>query len=91
VTSRYDELSERARFFLENWDELDLAEMCASGEATARQTKAAIARIRTLHQQYRSVYDDATDSCAHCNQISGDVIPWPCPTIDALNGAETQP
>lgn len=44
-----------------------------------------VARIRALHQQYRDVFAVGDhDSCAHCNQISGAVVPWPCPTITAL-------
>jgi hypothetical protein len=50
--------------------------------------RAAEARIRGLHQQYRFAGDDTTDYCAHCNQISGGWIPWPCPTIRALDGDE---
>ncbi|MGA4942157.1 hypothetical protein [Streptomyces cinereoruber] len=45
-----------------------------------------MARVRALHQQYRFAGDDTTDYCAHCNQISGGWIPWPCPTIAALEG-----
>jgi hypothetical protein len=33
TTNRYDELSDRARWFMENFDELDRAELCASVEA----------------------------------------------------------
>lgn len=50
--------------------------------------RAAVARIRGLHQQYRFAGDDTTDYCAHCNQISGGWIPWPCPTIRALDGEQ---
>lgn len=46
--------------------------------------RAAEARVRALHQQYRFAGDDTTDYCSHCNQISGGWIPWPCPTIRAL-------
>ncbi|MEV4861484.1 hypothetical protein [Streptomyces ossamyceticus] len=46
--------------------------------------RAAEARVRALHQQYRFTGDDTTDYCSHCNQISGGWIPWPCPTIQAL-------
>jgi hypothetical protein len=41
MTNRYDELSDRARWFMENFDELDLAELCANQEA-------AINRVRHL-------------------------------------------
>lgn len=33
MANRYDELSERGRWFLNNFDEVDLAETCASTEA----------------------------------------------------------
>jgi len=48
--------------------------------------RAAVARVRALRQQYRFAGDDTTDYCAHCNQISGGWIPWPCPTVQALDG-----
>jgi hypothetical protein len=52
--------------------------------------QTAVARVRALHQQYRFAGDDTTDYCAHCNQISGGWIPWPCPTVQALT-ADEQP
>ncbi|MBX9425465.1 hypothetical protein [Streptomyces lateritius] len=51
--------------------------------------EAAIAEVRSVHRQYRSACDDANDYCAHCNQISGGWIPWPCPTIRALDKQPT--
>jgi hypothetical protein len=48
VTNRYDELSERARFFLENWDEIDLAEICASGDRESATLKAKLDRVREI-------------------------------------------
>jgi len=60
----------------------------AAAEEQPAETQAdgrAEARIRALHQQYRFAGDDTTDYCAHCNQISGGWIPWPCPTIAALD------
>ena len=41
--------------------------------------RAAEARVRALHQEY-AFGDDPQVYCAHCNQISGGWIPWPCPT-----------
>ncbi|MES9522424.1 hypothetical protein [Streptomyces capoamus] len=53
------------------------------------QTDRAVeARVRALHQQYRFAGDDTTDYCAHCNQLSGGWIPWPCPTVRALDGEQ---
>ncbi|MEU6057965.1 hypothetical protein [Streptomyces sp. NPDC047097] len=48
------------------------------------QAEAALSRIESLHEQYRFAGDDGTDYCAHCNQMSGAWIPWPCPTLRAL-------
>jgi hypothetical protein len=64
--------------------------------AGSEDTPRADARVRALHQQYRFAGDDTTDYCSHCNQISGGWIPWPCPTVQALDdacrlAAETQP
>lgn len=54
-----------------------------------REAHRAVARVRSLHHEYRSVYDEGDDrSCAHCNQISGYAVPWPCPTIKALEGIQ---
>lgn len=51
------------------------------------QLRGAEVRVRALHQQYRDVYAVGDEnSCAHCNQLSGTVIRWPCPTIAALDG-----
>lgn len=46
--SRYDDMSERARFYLENNDEIELAEMVASYDARIGQLKAALDRVRAL-------------------------------------------
>lgn len=46
--------------------------------------RAAVARVRALHQQY-TFGDGTTDYCAHCNQIRGGWVPWPCPTVRALD------
>jgi hypothetical protein len=43
VTSRYDELSPRARWFMENFDELDLADICATQEAAKEKLEAELA------------------------------------------------
>ncbi|MFI1701986.1 hypothetical protein ACH419_39400 [Streptomyces bobili] len=40
TTNRYDELSDRARWFMQNFDELDLADICASTEAAKKQAEA---------------------------------------------------
>lgn len=43
MTSRYDELSPRARWFMENFDELDLADICANQEAAKAKLEAELA------------------------------------------------
>ena len=53
MTSRYDELGPRALWFLENFDELDLAEICASNEAAAAKTQAALVRDQAALAQVR--------------------------------------
>jgi hypothetical protein len=60
VTSRYDDLSPRARWFLQNFDEIDLADTCASHEAAAERAQAqlvrdqaALAQVRLLIGAYR--------------------------------------
>ena len=66
--------------------ETELLRVAAEEQPTETQDDGrAEARIRALHQQYRFAGDDTTDYCAHCNQISGGWIPWPCPTIAALD------
>jgi hypothetical protein len=65
-------------------------EVAAAREEASRgepqPARGQVARVRALHQQYRFAGDDSTDYCAHCNQISGGWVPWPCPTVQALSG-----
>ncbi|MFE4857321.1 hypothetical protein [Streptomyces sp. NPDC056670] len=71
MTSRYDQLDARARFFLENWDEIDLAEMCASSETAAKRQQAAIERVRALAADMRtwcSPHNLAVDYADHIEQ-----------------------
>lgn len=52
------------------------------------QRRQAEQRIRELHREYRSVYDEGDDrSCAHCNHFGGYAVPWPCPTIATLGAS----
>lgn len=53
MTSRYDELSPRARWFTENFDELDLADICANNEAAAAKAQAAAIRDQSALAQIR--------------------------------------
>lgn len=82
-SDRYSELGPRALWFLENLDELDLAESCAGAE----RTEAAVARVRALHQPFPY---SGQQLCAECCASAGqhpDSTPtsWPCPTISALD------
>jgi len=52
------------------------------------ETRAAVARVKQLHAEY-FFGDDPTAYCAHCNQISAGWVPYPCPTLKALNGEES--
>jgi hypothetical protein len=45
--------------------------------------KAAVVRVRDLHSPFMSGFSN-TAYCAHCNQLTGGWIPYPCPTIQAL-------
>jgi hypothetical protein len=48
MTSRYDQLNPRARWYLNNFDEIDLADICAAHEASNQTREAALARVRHL-------------------------------------------
>ena len=45
----------------------------------------ALERVRELHKQVPGPYDDYV--CDHCTDLYGDdAIPYPCPTIKAIEG-----
>ncbi|MFI6560362.1 hypothetical protein [Streptomyces sp. NPDC050534] len=48
MTDRYEQLSDRARWYLNNFDEIDLADICASQEASNRAREETIERVRTV-------------------------------------------
>lgn len=54
----------------------------------ARQLRATVARVRALHQQYRTAWTDEFDVCSHCTR-GMDLVPWPCDTVRALDGDPT--
>ncbi|MFF1574696.1 hypothetical protein ACFVWR_18305 [Leifsonia sp. NPDC058292] len=67
-----------------NWSQLVAeAQRCHAANAA---WKADVDRVRELHVRNRH-----TGSCEHCS--AGDYpdydVPWPCPTIEALNGRES--
>jgi hypothetical protein len=53
VTNRYDALSERARWFLNNFDEVDLADLCAEQEASNQARQEVIDRVRETCDRLR--------------------------------------
>ena len=59
-----------------------------AAEDEVHELRRAVAEVRALHFQYRGV-GSPPDSCAHCNQLAGYEVPWPCPTIQALDRAAT--
>lgn len=101
MTDRIDELSPRARWFLECFDEIDLADICASGEAAAAKAQEAITRVRALHQPdpdgrtgYQPDDDDTpgayggiAQACQECGS-SDQAVRWPCPTLRAIDPQE---
>ncbi|MGX1254133.1 hypothetical protein RKD48_006644 [Streptomyces ambofaciens] len=84
--SRYDDLSPRALWWLQNLDELDLAESCASYEVT-------LERVRQLH---RPVEHRGQTICAECSAWGGDSTDNPpvdhdqCGTLKALQPPKEQ-
>lgn len=67
MDNRIDELGERARWFLANFDEVDLADICASHEASSNTREDALSRVRaevarwklnTLEPQTMRALDD---------------------------------
>lgn len=59
MTSRYDALSDRARWFLNNFDEIDLADICAAHEASNQTREAAIDRVRALRDPIAEALENA--------------------------------
>lgn len=72
MTSAYDELSDRARWFMENFDECGVAEICASQEAAAKEAKAAVEALTAELGGARTAIDHMTEAmswiCGHDRQ-----------------------
>ncbi|WP_371099898.1 hypothetical protein [Streptomyces sp. PU_AKi4] len=49
---------------------------------TREQLLEAVDRIRSLHSDWEA----DPGYCAHCQDGTGTPLPWPCPTIRALEG-----
>lgn len=58
----------------------------ADAQAELAAAEARIAAVRALHHPSMSGRD-----CESCCDYSGDPLPWPCPTITALDGPAEQP
>lgn len=54
MTDRIDQLSDRARWFLNNFDEIDLADICASHERSAKTTEAIFNQLRALATRWQA-------------------------------------
>ena len=76
---------------ISGWKPLDDVAADVAAVLPPPADRAAVARVRALHQEYM-FGDDEQVYCAHCNQLSNAWIPWPCPTVKALDGeASHQP
>lgn len=58
--SRYDDMSEKARFYLENWDEIDMAEMLASSNEVIEQLKTELAALHEGEEELADEYVEPT-------------------------------
>lgn len=70
MTNRYDDLSDRARWFLQNFDEIDLADLCAAHEASNQTRQDAIDRVKALCASRQTEAVDGGDTDADSIQPS---------------------
>jgi hypothetical protein len=61
---------------------LALPELCAL-IAERDELRAVVARVREIHQPVD--YGDVI-ACGVCEEPGGEVVPWPCETVQALDG-----
>lgn len=54
MTDRIDQLSDRARWFLNNFDEIDLADICAAHEKNAKIVEQRLAQLRALATRWQA-------------------------------------
>lgn len=97
MTSRYDELSEPARWFLNNFDELDLADLCASKDDTIARIRdtAEVATVRLKRAEAAIARVRAIPRLPHSSQQTGELgraytRGWES-VISALDTALNQP
>lgn len=60
------------------------SQIAAMAEAEIRLRESAMQRVRDLHWPRHDGFDDRIVTCGHCG--SG---VWPCPTLAALDGGES--
>jgi hypothetical protein len=63
-----------------------MAEILRVRQATPAESAQAraIERVRQLHRDWEA----DPGHCAHCQVADGNLVPYPCPTIRALDGQE---
>jgi hypothetical protein len=49
---------------------------------TREQLLTAVDRVRALHHDW----ENDPGHCAHCTGADGNLVPYPCPTVQALDG-----
>lgn len=59
----------------------------SAADEELHRLRAAVARVRGLHEPYRTAWTDAFDVCTGCTR-GMDLEPYPCPTIKALEGTD---
>lgn len=82
MSDRIDKLGERARWFLEQFDEIDLASICAGEEAAKLEAQAAISRARQLAAAQQAEGVDGVPCDA-------DTL-WPSEVLAALDEPQEQ-
>jgi BMFP domain-containing protein YqiC len=68
MTNRYEEASDAARKFLENFDEIDLAQMLASSNASAEALKARVAELEQHANELSTMRDAANERADKAEQ-----------------------
>jgi methyl-accepting chemotaxis protein len=74
MTNRYEEASDAARQLLENFDEIDLAEMLASSNASVEALKARVAELEQHASELASMRDAANERADKAEQEVTDMV-----------------
>jgi len=69
--SRYDDLSPRALWFLQNFDELTLAEMCAANKAASQATAERVRHVADLIENGAPWAASRADTAARVRGAAG--------------------